>query len=72
MSTRRSQDKTNADGSGADEAAAWHERIAAESDIAAAQEASQRSEKASNHILSWHGTACSEVLQAASELNSGW
>ena len=72
MSTRRSQDETNADGSGADEAAAWHERVAAESDIAAAQEAVQRSEKASNRILSWHGTACAEVLQAAFQLGGGW
>ena len=51
-SARRPQDETNADGSGADETAAWQERIAAEADIAAAQEAVQRSEKARDHGVS--------------------
>lgn len=42
---QRWQDETNADGSGAEEVAAWRERSAAEADVAAAQAAAQRSEK---------------------------
>ena len=56
---RRKQDDTNADGSGVDEAAAWRERVAAESDVAAAQQAVQRNAQASSSILlgdrmCWH------------------
>lgn len=60
-SARRPQDETNADGSGADEAAAWQERVAAEADIAAAQEAVQRGGKASHHGVSCGKARCTQA-----------